>query len=257
LGSFHALKDFVMGKRSMYIVATADGARINSLTFETRDEAEQLLAMLQNSPPPFSDRELTVREVTSGEWRALSDPLRYDGRGRVIDRSYLAGQAPPKEVGEYLLSFGSYQRTEPMYFLMLASVPRRCLQIFLEWGNTGDAPWGWRSHLSQALRRSLADVALTELLSPDKLTFYTRLPDPTPIWRGCERDRQRGLYWTTSRAVAEDFARGVRCINKNPTLVTAEIPKQHIFAVFTERQEDEVVVDYRRLRRLKTMPIAK
>ena len=247
----------MMSQSSTYIIATVDGGSFGGRIFETRDEAEQQLAMLQNSPPGsrFSYRQLTVRQITSDEQRALSDPCQYDGGGRAVDWQHLAREAPPEEVDKYLLSFDSYRRTEGMYYLMLASPPRRCLQIFLEWGNMCDAPWGYRSDLSEVLRQSLAEVALTDMLTPDELAFYASLPDPTPVWRGCEDGRERGLHWTTNRALAEDFARGKRCINKNPTLVAAEIPKQHVLAVFAGRQEDEVVVNYRRLRKLKAMPL--
>jgi hypothetical protein len=225
--------------------------------FRTRDEAEQQLAMLQNSPPGsrFSYRQLTVRQITSDEQRALSDPCQYDGSGRAIDWSHLARAAPPEEVDKYLSSFDSYRRTKPMCCLMLVSAPRRCLQIFSEWGNMCDAPWPYRTSIAAHLREARAKIHLTEMLGPAERVFYEALTDPIPVWRGCERGRERGLHWTTNRALAEDFAQGKRCINKNPTLVAAEIPKQHVFAVFTSRQEDEVVVDHRRLRKLKAMPI--
>jgi hypothetical protein len=71
-----------------------------------------------------------------------------------------------------------------------------------------------------------------------------------PVYRGCERGRERGLHWTTDRAVAEKFAGGRRCINPHPTLVQALIPKRHILAVFVNREENEIVVDPRRLRKL-------
>jgi hypothetical protein len=102
---------------------------------------------------------------------------------------------------------------------------------------------------------SVAEVNLVELLEPVARDFYVSLPDPVPVWRGCEQARERGLYWTAERAVAEGFARGRRCVNKHPTLVSAEIPKRHIFGVFVHRKEHEVVLDYRRLRKLRVAQI--
>jgi hypothetical protein len=49
-------------------------------------------------------------------------------------------------------------------------------------------------------------------------------------------------------------ATGKRCINRHPTLVSACIPKEHVFAVFIDREEHEIVADYRRLRRVKIEP---
>src|SRR5262249_21201328 len=134
--------------------------------------------------------------------------------------------------------FDSYARTEPMVYLMLSVPARRCLQIFLEIGNVCDAPLSYRSPIACALRDALAEVPLFGLLDPAARSFYEALPDLVPIWRGCEAGRERGLHWTIRRAVAEDFARGKRCRNRNPTLVSAKIPKQHILAVFVSRDED-------------------
>jgi hypothetical protein len=141
-----------------------------------------------------------------------------------------------------------------MTFLMQLAPARRCLQIFLEVGNTCDAPWPYRSFIAEALRYALAEVPLVGLLSPAARSFYEALPDLVPIWRGCEGGRERGLHWTIRRALAEDFARGKRCRNRNPTIVSAEVPKQHILAVFVDRDEDEVVVDPRRLRKVRIYP---
>jgi hypothetical protein len=102
------------------------------------------------------------------------------------------------------------------------------------------------------LREAIAQVALRDLLEPPERTFYEELPDLVPIWRGCERGRERGLSWTTQRDVAEGFAQGKRCVNANPTLVSAVIAKPHIFGVFLSRDESEIAVDPRRLRRIES-----
>jgi hypothetical protein len=161
---------------------------------------------------------------------------------------------PMEEVDDYLERFNSYGRAEAICLLMRASPPRRCLEIYLAWGNTCDDPWLYRSDLAKPLRRALAEVALPEVLGPDELSFYTQLPEWVPIWRGCERRRERGLSWTNDRAVAQQFARGMRCVNGYPTLASAEIHKQHIFAVFLDRDESELVVDPRQLRKLRAEP---
>jgi hypothetical protein len=99
-------------------------------------------------------------------------------------------------------------------------------------------------------------VSLIELLDEAEHTFYVGLPHLVPVWRGCERGRERGLSWTTDRAVAEGFALGRRCVNKYPTLVRAEIPKQHIFGVFVSRRESEIALDPRRVRKVRKVPAA-
>ena len=71
--------------------------------------------------------------------------------------------------------------------------------------------------------REIPTVA--DLLPPAARTFYEALPDPVPVWRGCDRG-ERGVHWTTWRAVAEGFATGKRCLNAHPILASAEIPKR-------------------------------
>ena len=153
-----------------------------------------------------------------------------------------------------LLQFDSYERPAALA-LVLARAPTAadCLRVFLEWGCVCDAPWWNRSLIADFLRRACVETELVDVLGPDALFFYSDLPDSILIWRGCERGRERGLSWTTDRAIAEGFAIGRRTTNERPTLVRAEIPKKHIFAVFIERQESEVIVDPRRLRKVKTL----
>jgi hypothetical protein len=181
----------------------------------------------------------------------MHNVLRCDGIGRPIDWRYLATEATKEEQDAYLLSFGSYQRPEALRLLMHAVLsPGHCLRLFADWFDTCDAPWPWRSSFRGALRKAFDTVSLEEVLGPEALAFYNALPDQVPIWRGCERGRERGLSWTTDKALAEKFAVGVRCGNARPTVVSAEIPKQHVFSVNVEREESEVVVDYRRLRKI-------
>jgi hypothetical protein len=138
--------------------------------------------------------------------------------------SHLAREGSNDDIGECLSRFDSYARAEALAVLMMFASPRRSLQIFLEWGNVCDAPWPYRAMIADKLRPSVAEVNLVELLEPVARDFYASLPDPVPVWRGCEQARERGLYWTTERAVAEGFARGRRCVNKHPTLVSGKFP---------------------------------
>ena len=82
-------------------------------------------------------------------------------------------------------------------------------------------------------------------LNPEARAFYDGLPDPVELWRGCARDYAHGFSWTVDRSIAEGFARGHRMI-KVPDPVIARIaaaPKESIWAVFTERNEGEVLLN--------------
>jgi hypothetical protein len=148
--------------------------------------------------------------------------------------------------------FNSYERT-PALVLVLgrAPTPADIMRVFLDWGHMCDAPWWDRTHIAMYLRRAISEINMADFLELDARAFYDALPPVVSIWRGCERGRERGLSWTTDRAVAEAFASGKRCSNRSPTLAQAEIPKQHIFAVFVSRSENEIVVDPRRLRKFQ------
>jgi hypothetical protein len=162
---------------------------------------------------------------------------------------------PLDQASKELGMFDSYSRTEAMVrVIFVARNAADRMRLFLEWGNMCDAPWPWRSVIADLLRKACSEISLAEILPRDARSFYDALPDPVSVWRGCEQGRERGLHWTTDRATAEKFAAGRRCTNPRPILVRAQIPKRHIFAVFLDRNESEIVLDPRRLRKLSTAP---
>jgi hypothetical protein len=152
---------------------------------------------------------------------------------------------------DQLALFDSYDRSIALIFAIQRVSTADALRLFLEWGNSCDAPWPVRSMYAGRLRCVLTDLNLAEFLAPTEREFYNELPAIVPVWLGCEAKRERGLHWTLEQAVAEEFAWGKRCRNIMPTLVSAQIPKPHIFAVFLSRAEAEIVVDPRRLRKLR------
>lgn len=92
-----------------------------------------------------------------------------------------------------------------------------------------------------------------EYLEGRNKEFYDSLPALVTIYRGCSLPFVRGMAWTTNRSVAEAFASGHRGIPvRDAVIATALIPKDAIFTVMTDRNEDEVVINWRRLRRLTT-----
>ena len=107
------------------------------------------------------------------------------------------------------------------------------------------------------LLRSMPNVAkpATPYFSAAQMEFWRKLPPEVPIFRGCPRDRVRGIAWTTDRSVAEGFARGHRGISTpNPVVASAVVAKQHVFFVTNDRKEHEVVLNPRRLRKLRVEP---
>jgi hypothetical protein len=117
---------------------------------------------------------------------------------------------PLDQASKELFIFDSYSRTEAMVYVMHSAEGADQIKVFLEWGNMCDAPWPWRSIIAGILRRACSKVSLAEDLSPEACGFFDALPDLVSVFRGCEQGRERGLHWTTSRAIAEKFASGQR-----------------------------------------------
>jgi hypothetical protein len=101
------------------------------------------------------------------------DKNEYGSLGR------LACEGSNDEISERLCQYNSYERAEALALLMVCLSglsPRRCAQIFLEWGNVCDAPWPYRAMIASVLRRSVAEVSLAELLEPAARVFYESFP---------------------------------------------------------------------------------
>lgn len=71
---------------------------------------------------------------------------------------------------------------------------------------------------------------------------YNKLPEVVKIYRGCWKDNKQGYSWTTKEKVARWFAQ--RCpVDGNPLLICGSAKKDNILAMFTGRNESEVLVN--------------
>ena len=95
------------------------------------------------------------------------------------------------------------------------------------------------------------------LMTKEELALLTTFPDRVPVYRGCSVNKVNGLSWTTDREKAIwfgnrfNFGSGDPPFDKECCLVSGEIAKQDIFAVFLERNESEVVCDPKKVKRKK------
>jgi hypothetical protein len=115
--------------------------------------------------------------------------------------------------------------------------------VFLtHWPNCDDT-WAVKDQLVRQLRNAAAgEVSAIPYYGDEQRAFFENLPQVVTIYRGCGRQRAAGISWTTDIKIAMGFARGHRQIGvSEPVIVTAEIDKNDIFAVFTERSESEIV----------------
>jgi hypothetical protein len=79
------------------------------------------------------------------------------------------------------------------------------------------------------------------LMNEEELKLFASLDDTLTIYRGCRKDvNEEGLSWTLDRSRAQWFAD--RHGHDDRTLLTREISKSEVIAVFTRRGEEEVIV---------------
>jgi hypothetical protein len=129
--------------------------------------------------------------------------------------------------------------------------------VFLQWWNHCDATWDWRMPFrailtTQMRKRDGTDHPAAPWMSEEDLEFYRSLPDEITLYRGCARKQVKGLAWSTDRKAAERFAHGHRGIEvPDPVLAETIFPTEKVFAVFTNRNENEVVIDYDALGKIK------
>lgn len=74
--------------------------------------------------------------------------------------------------------------------------------------------------------------------------------DTITIYRGVKVNNYRGLSWTVDKSVAEWFARRFRHNGDKCYVFTGIINKRNILALFTSRNEKEVVCDYRKIKNI-------
>lgn len=78
------------------------------------------------------------------------------------------------------------------------------------------------------------------LMDRDEVLAYDSLPDTVKIYRGCQKGiNEDGISWTLKRDKAEWFATR---FSKDGVVLEKEIQKKDIIAVFTNRNEFEVIV---------------
>lgn len=151
--------------------------------------------------------------------------------------------------GEHLILFGSQSRLGAMLCYLRGSSRSVFWPVMVEWWTCCDATWPWRRALLRELRRHGPGL---DYQSAEDRSRFAALPDPITVFRGCSRDRVRAVSWSTDPEVAAGFARGHRGISvPDPVVAQAEIDKAAVFAVINDRDENEILLDPMRLRRIR------
>lgn len=78
------------------------------------------------------------------------------------------------------------------------------------------------------------------LMDRDEILAHSSLPDTVTVYRGCQKGiNEDGISWTLKRDKAEWFATR---LGKDGVVLEKEIQKKDIIAVFTNRNEFEVIL---------------
>jgi hypothetical protein len=128
---------------------------------------------------------------------------------------------------------------------LLANAPAEVFwPVFLVNWPVCDETWNQRNALRSLSRKKAVLAPAVDYYDSDARTFFDSLPNVVTIYRGCSRNRWRGISWTTDEDVAASFAHGHRSIPvPDPVIITADIPREWILAVSVDRDESEVIVD--------------
>jgi hypothetical protein len=84
------------------------------------------------------------------------------------------------------------------------------------------------------------------IMDEDDLAKYNTLPETFKVYRGCIAKNKNGMSWTLDPGKAEWFAR--RLSKKNPIVITGIVNKADVIAYFGGREEQEIVVDPRKVK---------
>ena len=147
----------------------------------------------------------------------------------------------------------SHIRTEKLVMAAMWEPAEIWWPAFLDdWSICDAGAWRWHIILLDKFRR-LRDMGHSAIpyLDAESLEFYNSLPEMIEVWCGADRRTVRSFSWTTSKATAEFFAvhrRGQPF--DNPVIAHAFIRKADIFAALPDRNESEIILDPRRLRKL-------
>ena len=87
------------------------------------------------------------------------------------------------------------------------------------------------------------------LMTEEELSVYEKLPSKITVYRGiCSLSSKTGLSYTTSLKVAKFFANRFKTDVFKPYILKAEINKEDALAYFNRRQEEEIVVNYPKIK---------
>jgi hypothetical protein len=214
--------------------------------------------------PEVASRPVTLEDVE--RFRASLRPLTLAELKQTFETAAGPGRALPpdqpyKPFAHPLTgTIGQLANRDRMNFILVAHARGRLTASGLAallgdwWDSSEGAGSGAGVRVWVDLFRIVRDAGLfvtdtPGVVAPEVGTIVT-------IYRGAVPWRARGMSWTLDQERAIWFARRSRLMTRGQgSLFSALIPAEHVLGRFDGRQEQEVVVDPRRLRRVRELPV--
>ena len=192
---------------------------------------EQFRAIMDH--PDDNERRLVEHRDAQTRWRAELERRRKAAVAAIERRP--GERRITGLVDDYLIALNSEDRAEALWNLSEALSPKQFWKTVAWWWISCDATWPYR-------RKALRLMRVHVTFAPAQLRGS--LDDEWTVYRGCSRDRIRGIAWTLDRRVAESFAHGHRLIRaRDPVIASARIKRASVFIFPRGRREREVVLD--------------
>lgn len=196
------------------------------------------------------DAELQPHLTTIGEYTYIHHPLVVSlytpGLNHIFNQQLKAAQANIREAinkkdwNQYIFTFARPYRLEAFSEIKNILTEDTFWKLVSEvWTDSENIYQNFDKWVDLFLsRKDKNPTPSGEII--DK-AFFASLPNDVVIYRGCGVKNKLGMSWTTKKDIAYGFSR--RYVYSEPAfLVTARVKKEDIFAVFTGRDEFEVVV---------------
>lgn len=112
------------------------------------------------------------------------------------------------------------------------------LSLWAEFWGTFDRLGPWRLELRKLLPR---EGPVLEMMSPEELDAWHKLPPRVKLYRGCGPDNLLGLAWTQNHELASRYPLMDRYFQSLPLVSWAVAPKRRVLAVKQNGQHFDVI----------------
>ena len=158
--------------------------------------------------------------------------------GCLADMDELGPIEAAERISSRVAKLDRASRISVLIPVLEAAEPDCFWRIFICWWPDFEFPHRWEG-LADRLRALHAVSPAYEFMSSANQNFFNSLPEKITVYRGGSRDYPLGISWTTDLAKAQWFAQ--RFDGLNGFVATGTIGKQQIWAVFTDRNESEIL----------------